>query len=194
MTQRRLVISLAILAVAVALVQIALWWLRPPPKPRALVGPPRSGYTLHDFTLYAYAPDGALSFRMRSPSLQRRNGDNSFYVDKPHFLLPPRDGAKGGPWHGHADYGWVNANHTVIKLMGPVQMQRPEQDGVPSAQIDTSDVTAWPLKHELATAQPAHLRQGTSRMSSIGLRANLDSKHLELLHDFHGTFAPSAHK
>ncbi|HET7268559.1 MAG TPA: LPS export ABC transporter periplasmic protein LptC [Oleiagrimonas sp.] len=193
MTQRRLITSLVVLALAVALVQLVIWWLKPPPAPRHLVGPPRSGYTLHDFTFYAYTDNGSLSFRMRSPSLNRREGDKSLYVDQPHFLLPPANGEPGAPWRGNSDYGWINHDNTVLKLMGEVDMHRAAFDDTPSAEIHTSDVTAWPRQNKLATEKPAHLRQGTSRMSSIGLRANLQSKHLELLHDFHGTFAPSTH-
>lgn len=191
MTRRRLIANIVVLVLAIGLVQAALWWLRPPPKPRQLVGPPRSGYTLKDFTLYAYALDGSLSFRIHSPSLQRREGDQSLYIDQPHFLLPPENGAPGAPWHGRSEYGWVSGDNSVLKLMGKVDMQRAASGLAPSAEIHTSDVTAWPRQHRLATDQPARLRQGTSRMSSVGLRANFDSKHLELLHDFHGTFKPS---
>lgn len=193
MTRRRLVTNLVALAVAVALVQLAIWWLKPPPKPRTLVGPPRSGYALSDFTLYAYAPDGSLSFHMQAPSLQRREGDQSLYIDLPRFLLPPAHGASGAPWHGTAAYGWVSADQTVLKLMGKVDMQRAAFGAVPSAEIHTADVTAWPRQHKLATDQPARARQGTSKMSGIGLRANLATKYLELLHDVHDTFEPSTH-
>ncbi len=192
MSRRRLIASLVVLAAAIGLVQLTLWWLRPPPKPRQLVGPPRSGYTLTNFTFYAYAEDGTLSFRIRSPSLERRENDQSLYIDKPHFLLPPKAGSAGAPWHGRSEYGWINSDNTVIKLMGKVDMSREAFAGAPSAEIHTADVTAWPEQHRLATARPAHMRQGTSRMSSVGLRANLNSKYLELLHDFHGTFAPSS--
>ncbi|HET7663577.1 MAG TPA: LPS export ABC transporter periplasmic protein LptC [Rhodanobacteraceae bacterium] len=194
MTRRRLITSIVVLALASGLVQLAIWWLKPPPKPRQLVGPPRSGYTLSDFTLYAYAPDGTLSFKLQSPSLQRREGDHSLYIDKPHFLLPPKNGETGAPWRGRSDYGWVSADHTVLKLMGQVDMHRKASANAPSAEIHTSDVTAWPEQNRLATTKAAHMRQGTSRMSSVGLRANFDSKHLELMHDFHGTFAPSSQR
>lgn len=193
MTRRSLITSLAALAAAFILVQVAIWWLKPPPKPRQLTGPPRSGYTLTDFTFYAYDTDGRLSFRIRSPSLERRESDRSLFIDKPHFMLPPENGEPGEPWRGHSEYGWINADNTMIRLMGQVDMYRAAFKHVPSAEIHTSDVTAWPGEHRLATARPARMRQGTSRMSGIGLRANLDSKYLELLHDFHGTFEPSTH-
>lgn len=194
MTRRRLLLSLAALALAGILIQVAIWWIKPPAKPRQLVGPPRSGYTLSDFTFYAYDTDGRLSFRIHSPSLERRENDRSLFIDKPHFLLPPENGAPGAPWRGRSDYGWINHDNTEMKLMGKVDMYRAAHAGVPSAEIHTSDVTAWPNRHRLATDQAARMRQGTSRMSGVGLRANLDSKYLELLHDFHGTFEPSSHE
>jgi lipopolysaccharide export system protein LptC len=192
MTRRRLITSLVALALAVGAVQFALWWLKPAPKPPQLVGPPRSGYTLTNFTFYAYGEDGALSFRIHAPSLERRESDRSLYIDQPDFLLPPKNGTDAAPWRGHSEYGWVNADNTIVKLMGKVDMHRAAFDDAPSAEIHTFDVTAWPREQRLATAKPAHVRQGSSRMSSIGLRANLDSKYLELLHDFHGTFKPSS--
>lgn len=191
MTRRRLLTSLITLALATGLVQLAIWWFRPPPKPPGLAGPPRSGYTLKDFTFYAYGTDGRLSFRIKSPSLQRREGDQSLFIDRPHFLLPPGIGKTGTPWLGRSDYGWVKADNTVVKLMGKVDMHRSASNQAPAAQIHTSDVTVWPQKNKLATTKLARLRQGTSRMSGIGMHADLDSKHLELLHDFHGTFEPS---
>lgn len=193
MTRRRLAIQGAALLVAIGLVQLGIWWFKPPPRPRPLVGPPRSGYTLTDFTFYAYDEDGRLSFRIQSPSLQRRENDGSLYIDKPHFLLPPKADTQAEPWQGTSDYGWISADNTLVKLMGQVDMQRDARATVPSAELRTSNVTVWPRKHELATTEAAHMRQGTSRMSGIGLRANLDTKHLELLHDFHGSFAPSTH-
>lgn len=193
MTRRRLLTSLATLVTAVILVQVVIWWITPPAEPRQMVGPPRSGYTLTDFTFYAYDAGGKLSFRIRSPSLERRENDRSLFIDRPRFLLPPEDGTPGAPWRGRSEYGWINADNTVLKLMGKVDMYRPAHDNVPSAEIHTADVTAWPDQHRLATAAPARMRQGTSRMSGVGLRANLDSKYLELLHDFHGTFEPSSH-
>lgn len=193
MTRRRLLTSLIALVVAGILVQVALWWIRPPVEPRQMVGPPRSGYTLKNFTFHAYDIDGRLSFRIHSPSLERRENDRSLFIDKPHFLLPPEKGAPGAPWRGRSDYGWINADNTKLKLMGKVDMYRAADSGVPSAEIHTSDVTAWPNQHRLATDESARLRQGSSRMSGVGLRANLDSKYLELLHDFHGTFEPSSH-
>ncbi len=193
MTRRRLLTSLIVLACALALVQAAIWWLRPPPTPIAVTGPPRSGYTLSNFTYYGYDDLGKLNVRITSPSLQRKESDRSLFIDQPRFLLPPAENEPdAAPWLGHSEYGWVSADNTIVKLMGKVDMHRAASAVAPSAEIHTSDVTAWPGEHRLATDDPARIRQGTSRMSGIGLRAKLDSKYMELLHDFHGTFKPAA--
>jgi lipopolysaccharide export system protein LptC len=170
---------------------VLLWWLRPAHPARQLVGPPRSGYTLHDFTLYGYGASGHLGYRIQAPQLERREGDASLYLNKPEFLLPPKVGTPGKPWTGHSDYGWVSAKGTLLKLQGQVEMQRSAFDGVAAAQIHTRDVTAWPKQHKMATDARVAMQQGTATMTGLGMRANLDTKHMELLHDFHGTFQPS---
>lgn len=189
MTDRRLLTAVVLLALAVGLAQLLVWWLKPPPQNR-FVGPPRSGYTLTDFTLDAWGDGGQLSFRLQAPQLVQREGDASLYLNKPTFLLPPQNGAKGAPWHGHSRYGWVNADNTLLKLQGKVVLNRPASAQAPAASVHTSDVTAWPRQNRLATDASAQIVQGTSTMSGIGLKANLVTKHLELLHDFHGTFPP----
>lgn len=191
MSTRRLVASLIALALAIGMVQILVWWLKPEHANRMQAGPPRSGYTLHDFSLYGYGQDGKLSYRLDAPRLDRREGDDSLYMNRPSFMLPPKNGASGEPWTGHADYGWVSAKGDELKLQGQVLMQRPASGDIAATRIDTSDVTAWPRQNRVATDAHVAIRQGTATMSGTGMRADLDTKHMELLHDFHGTFQPS---
>lgn len=190
MTTRRLIMIAAVLLVAAGAVQVLLWWLRPQHPERMQAGPPRSGYTLQHFTLSGYGPDGALTYRLQAPRLNRREGDESLYLDQPRFLLPPKDKDTSLPWTGRSEYGWVSAKGDELKLQGPVHMQRPAFKGSAAARIDTRDVTAWPPQNRIATDAHVAIRQGTATMSGTGMRAQLDTKHLELLHDIHGTFKP----
>jgi lipopolysaccharide export system protein LptC len=73
-------------------------------------------------------------------------------------------------------------------------MQRAAYDNTAAASLDTSDVTAWPKENRMETAAPAQMTQGDSRMSGVGMRANLNDNHLELLDDSHGTFPPRKRK
>ena len=190
---RRLTLAIIVLALAGGAAQILLWWIGPPPVTHDFVGPPRSGYILTKARLWAYNVDGQPSFRMLTPHLERREGDDSLYINTPRFTLPSNQ--PGVPdWEGESLYGWVDKSGALLKLQGPVYMHRPAYTGGPAADLHTSDVTAWPKENRMQTAAPTQMTQGDSRMSSIGMRANLNDKHLELLDDVHATFPPHQRK
>jgi lipopolysaccharide export system protein LptC len=185
----------ATLAVALAagLAQLLLWWFGPAPPAHDFVGPPRSGYTLTNARVTDYNTEGQPSFHLQTPHLERREGDDSLYLNAPTFQLPAKQA--GVPdWQGESLYGWVNKGGTQLKLQGPVNMHRPAFGDAPAAEIHTADVSAWPKENRLETAAPAQMVQGGTRISGIGMRANLNDKHLELLDDVHATFPPRQHK
>jgi lipopolysaccharide export system protein LptC len=190
---RRLPTAIVLLGIAVGVSQLLLWWMGPAPKASSFVGPPRSGYTLSDFKLVQYGEDGRPSFRIAAPQLERREGDESLYINAPVFELPADE--PGVPaWHGQSLYGWVNKDGTLLKLQGPVSMQRPAFAATPATSIRTADVTAWPKENRLQTDAAAQITRGTSTISGVGMRANLDNRHLELLDDVHSTLMPSKHR
>ena len=94
-------------------------WTTPETGPRDFVGPPRSGYTLTDFRLSSYDRDGLPAFTMQAPHLERREGDESLYINAPRFALPSNQ--PGVPdWHGQSLYGWVSKDGDLLKLLDPV--------------------------------------------------------------------------
>lgn len=192
--ERRMPAAIVVLFLAVGASQLLLWWLGPAPQTHDFVGPPRSGYVLIDADVTEYNVDGQPGLRVQSPRIDRRDGDDSLYLTTPTFQMPAKQ--PGVPdWQGQSLYGWVNKPGTLLKLQGPVYMHRPaytDDQGVaqPNATLHTSDVTAWPKENRMITAEPALLTQGDSRMNGIGMRANLNDNHLELLHDVHGTLIP----
>ena len=185
----RLASVIVVVALAAGVGQLLLWWMGPPPKTNDFVGPPRSGYTLTNFSLSAYAADGHPSFRLKAPKLEKREGDESLYINAPRFDLPS-DQAGVPDWQGESLYGWVDKSGTVLKLQGPVYMHRLAFAADPATEIHTSEVTAWPKENRMETAAPAQMVRGATTMSGVGMRANLNDKHLELLNDFHATFPP----
>jgi lipopolysaccharide export system protein LptC len=186
---RKLATGIVLLALAAGALQAVLWWVAPSPRTSDFVGPPRSGYTLTDFHMWSYDPQGRPSFSMRAPRLDRREGDESLYITSPRFVLASKN--PGVPdWQGDSLYGWVNHTGTLLKLQGPVHMRRPAFGDTPEATLDTADVTAFPKENRMETEAPARITQGASRMNGVGMRAELDDNHLELLHDVHGTFVP----
>lgn len=190
---RKLASAIVVVALGVGLAQLLLWWMGPAPKPNDFVGPPRSGYTLTNFKLWSYNPEGQLAFRMQAPQLERREGDESLYINSPVFDLASKK--PGVPdWHGQSLYGWVDKSGSLIKLQGPVTMHRPAWADTAATDLVSSDVTVWPKENRMETAAPAQMTQGASRMDGVGMRANLNDNHLELLDNVHATFPPRKRK
>lgn len=177
------------IALAAGVAQLLLWWFGPAPRTSDFVGPPRSSYTLSDARMTEFNAEGQPSFHLQSPHLERREGDDSLYLNAPTFQLPSNQA--GVPdWRGRSLYGWVNKDGSQLKLQGPVEMQREAFGDTPAAHMQTADVTAWPKQNRLETAAPAQMVQGGTRISGVGMRADLNDKHLELLDDVHATFPP----
>jgi lipopolysaccharide export system protein LptC len=191
---RRLPGAIVLVGLAAGAAQLLLWWLGPAQRVPTFVGPPRSGYTLIDARVTEFGTDGKPGLKVQSPRVERREGDDSLYLDAPTFQMPGKE--PGVPdWQGQSRYGWVNKPGTILKLQGPVSMHRPaftDPHGVarPAASLNTADVTAWPRENRMETAAPAQMAQGDRRMSGVGMRANLNDNHLELLDDSHGSFPP----
>ncbi|HZX69537.1 MAG TPA: LPS export ABC transporter periplasmic protein LptC [Rhodanobacter sp.] len=191
---RRLPVAIVLVALAAGASQLLLWWLGPAPRTHDFIGPPRSGYVLSGARVTEFGLDGKPGLHVQSPRVERREGDDSLYLNAPTFQMPSKK--PGIPdWLGQALYGWINKPGTLLKLQGPVHMLRPaftDAQGVaqPTATLNTSELTAWPKENRMETAQPVQITQGDRRMSGVGMRANLNDNHLELLDDSHGSFPP----
>lgn len=191
--ERRLPLAIGLIALAAGTGQLLLWWMGPPPKTNDFVGPPRSGYTLTDARVTKYNEQGLPGFRIIAPHVERREGDESLYINAPKFDLPSNQ--PGIPdWQGQSLYGWVDKSGSLLKLQGPVYLHRPGYADTPAAEIHTADVTAWPKDSRMETAAPAQMVQGGTRITGVGMRADLNDKHLELLDDVHATFPPRQRK
>ena len=89
---RRFVATVILLAVLAAATQAMLWLIRPAAPGPTFSGPPRSGYTLDNFSLNALDENGKLSFTVSGPRLTRRGNDGSIFVSTPQYLITDKDG------------------------------------------------------------------------------------------------------
>ncbi len=191
MIERRTLIILVALAIAAALSQILLWLTRPPALEPTFSGPPRSGYTLDNFSMNALDERGKLSFTVSGPRLTRRGEDGSIFVSTPDYVIVDKD---NNPWIGSSNSASVNKDGSTMKLEGHVEMERQPGANASSARLVTSDLIAHPRDNTIETAAPAQITQPGSILRGTGLRGDLNSKVLELLSDVHNTFEPTRRK
>ena len=198
--ERRLIFIIAVLAALAISTQILVWVFTPREAPPAFIGPPRSDYTLADFSIDALDAQGMHSFSVAGPRLVRRAEDGSIFVTAPDYTI--LDNARH-EWKGTSASAWVDKNGTLMKLEGKVEMHRLPGPGTPPAQLLTSDLTVTsPGKGQaLSSAQGktmqtqalATITEPGRVVHGVGLRADLGLKTVQLMSDVHSTLLPSDH-
>ncbi|MEO7757840.1 MAG: LPS export ABC transporter periplasmic protein LptC [Dokdonella sp.] len=186
--ERRYWVLVVVLALVVLGSELLLWITRERPDEQTYAGPPRSDYTLTDFTMNALDSAGKRTFQVSGPTLSRRGEDGSIFVTTPDYIIV--DGS-GHPWTGKSDAAWVNKDGTLMKLQGHVEMHR-QAGGEDDKPIDvvTSELTTYPKDKKMETEAPATITQPGSILTGIGMRGDLNTKVLELLSDVHSTLQP----
>jgi len=185
--ERKTLVTIVVLALLAAALQIAAWMFRPREEPRAFVGPPRSDYTLSNFSIDALGDDGQLSFRVSGPRLTHKEDDGSVYVDTPDYVMLDNS---GNTWIGKSDAAWVNKDGTIMRLDGHVEMHRQAHDAVKPADIVTSDLTTWPKDKKMETAAPVVMTDPDSILTGTGMKSDLGLKVLELFANVHSILQP----
>lgn len=180
-------LTVAVLVAFVLGTEYLVWLNRDRTNEQTFAGPPRSDYTLNDFTLNALNAEGKRTFQVSGPFLARRGEDGSIYVTTPDYVLV--DGS-GNPWQGKSDSAWVNKDGTVMKLLGHVEMHRQAIGKTKAMDLVTTDLTTWPKDKKMETAAPATISQAGSILRGVGMRGDLNDKTLELLSDVHSTIEP----
>jgi len=195
---RRLVLIIAMLAVFALATQAVVWFLAPREEESAFVGPPRSDYTLTDFTLDSLDEQGQHSFSMTAPRMARRQDDGSIYITTPDYDMVDNS---GNVWKGTSESAWVNKDGTIMKLLGRVDMHRIETEKVTPVQILTRDLTVLsdpkvknsqePRERRMETAELTTVIDPTTVAHGVGMKANMTLKIVEFLSEFHSTTQPS---
>jgi len=188
--ERKTLLTIFVLAVLAVSAQILAWVLRPRDAANAFMGPPRSDYTLRNFTIDALDDEGKLSFRVSGPRLSHKGEDGSVYVDTPDYVMLDNS---GNTWKGKSEAAWVNKDGTLMKLEGHVEMHRQPTDKVTRADIVTSDLTTWPKDKKMETAAAVTMTDPDSVLSGTGMKSDLGLKVLELFADVHSTLQPKQH-
>lgn len=192
--ERRLVLTIALLAALAVATQALVWIYAARNASPAFVGPPRSDYTLADFSVDALDSGGRHAFSIAGPRLVRRAQDGSIFVATPKYEIIDNS---HNVWRGHADSAWVNKDGSIMKFEGHVQMRREPTATVTPVELQTSDLTvtsdksASPPKKTLETAALATITDPNHVVHGVGMKADMGMKVVELLSDVHWTANPA---
>lgn len=94
---------------------------------------------------------------------------------------------ENGSWHITARYGRTYSGNKKVKLYGDVNIY--QKSKTQTQEVKTDVLWYYPKEHLATTDDIIHYKRDNSiNITSKGMRANLDSKHIELLHQVKATY------
>lgn len=139
-------------------------------------------YTLYDKT-------GNWQTRFSTPHLTHFNKNDTSIITTPHMISK---GEQQLTWVITADKGISNHGGKSIDLKSNVKIVRLTNDTNKTADLTTSELTAFPKEKLAKTTQPVRITQPGSEVESIGLTANLKTGDINLLSASQGVYADTA--
>ena len=183
--KRPLALSAVLLGVAV-FTGVAVWQLRPGPRPVA-AGVARSDYVLEDFELTSLDAAGKEAFSVAAPHLERDPGGKSLSIDQPRFQFPDRN---EGRWLATSERAWVAEKGVEVRLIDKVQLTGPASPNGDRIRFETAHLQIFP-KQDLALSEDSvTVTRADSILQGTGLRADMNSKRIQLLANVKGRYAP----
>ncbi len=187
----RTLATAALLAIVAAAMQWILWLQRDPDVSDLFVGPPRSDYTLSDFTLTAMKVDGSLGFRIDSPRMAKHPHLGTFAIDTPKIRL--RDG-RGNEWLAHSATGWVSEDAKTVRLEGDVVADRPRTPKVDPLNLRSERLVANIEDSRLQSDLAVTLAAPRSILRGVGLDAELKADRIRLLSQVSARHEPKSRR
>jgi lipopolysaccharide export system protein LptC len=182
---RRRLISAGLLAVAV-FASLAVWEMRPKPQ---LVVPSasRSDYILENFELTSLDENGMESFSVKSPHLERDPSGKSLTIKLPEFSFPDDD---GGRWQATSNLAWVAEKGVEVRLIDKVDMLGPPSPLGERTRFNTEHLQIFPKQNLAQSQDPVTISRADSILHGTGLRADMQTHHIQLLANVKGRYAP----
>ncbi|HQU14943.1 MAG: LPS export ABC transporter periplasmic protein LptC [Chromatiales bacterium 21-64-14] len=175
-----------LLALAVVLTGWVLFQAQRSLEPPAPAAPHEPDYRLSTFTLRVLGPDGAVQYRLQSPSLVHYPDPDRSDLTKPRLRWYPQPGAI--PWKVHAERGQVLAAGDEVRLLGTVHIDRAAEGTRRAVTIQTRDLQVWPHREVAETADLVTMRSAGATISGVGMRAYLKDGRVLLLSRVRGTY------
>ena len=185
---RRQIIATGLLVAAVT-ASIALWQLKPKPRPGASGGA-RSDYILENFELTSLDANGMESFSVQAPHLERDPGGKSLTIQHPKFSFPDK---QQGRWLATSSSAWVAEKGVEVRLIDKVELTGPASPLGEQTHFSTAHLQVFPKQDLAVSADPVTISRADSILRGTGLRADMQSHHIQLLANVKGRYAPRRH-
>jgi lipopolysaccharide export system protein LptC len=183
--KKRILLAASLLAVAVV-AGLAVWEMRPK-TPAGKSSTSRSDYILENFELTSLDQDGNESFSVKAPRLERDPGGKSLTITLPQFSFPDK---KEGRWLVTSGSAWVAEKGVEVRLIDRVEMLGPPSPLGDRTRFSTARLQIFPNKNLALSDDAVTISRADSILHGTGLRADMQSHHIQLLANVKGRYAP----
>ena len=135
-------------------------------------------FYMHTFTMTVMDEEGRPKREVIADYMAHFADNETKELVQPHLIVYQENRP---PWHITSETGWVSANDDVMLLLGEVRIWRDNDAGVRELEIETRDLRVLPETQYGETDKPVVIRTPSSETRSIGMRAYLEQRRLELL-------------
>lgn len=142
-----------------------------------LMGPPRSDYTLQDFSLTALDEQGREAFSVRGPRLSRHPHLGTLDIAQPRLRFPD---ASDQVWTTRADAAFVTRDADRVRLSGGVELLGPPGAEGVAPRLETAQLDLFPRENRIASDAAVTLTGRGSILRGRGLAADLDTRRFAL--------------
>jgi lipopolysaccharide export system protein LptC len=184
--------SLGAAGVLAVLVMVTLWFVDLRTEQDAaetFVGPPRSDYTLEDFSLTVLGDDGSLSFRGGAPRMTRHPALGFFDVESPDFELHTR---ADEVWRAEATRARISAEADELKLMDGARIERQAAADVAPISLTSEVLVARPKEDRVETSEPLEVVTPGTILRGVGLTADLAAERFFIHSKVEARYEPSS--
>ena len=162
------------------LVALSGWWLyrlQRAEEPPALVGPPRSDYTLEAFELVALDDTGGESFSVQGPRLARHPYLGTLNIERPQMRFLDDGGAT---WNTRATTAFVSKDADLVRMEGDVRVQGPAEGDAQPLLLSTAKLNFRPDADRIDTDAAVTITGPGSILRGRDLEADLDTRRFDL--------------
>ena len=135
-----------------------------------------------------YDENGRLKVFIRAPRLHHVPNNDTYYFEKPYIELAQENAPF---WVITADHGYAYQQIHHIDFNENVRIHQNAFKHHLETTIKTQHLTYFPSNKFAMTQDDISLQQSDKTVYSQGLKANLDTKMIELLHNARGVYEPA---
>jgi lipopolysaccharide export system protein LptC len=178
--------------VLMALLALATWWLvknTPVPGPEREAVPPRHepDYTMTEFLVRRFAPDGALRVQIEGVQMSHYPDTDTLEIDEPRIVSYAPDGRQTV---ARAQRAVANGDASEVQLIGAANVRRGALGNEEAIEFRGEFLHVFAYAEKLRSHLPVWVKTGATELRADGIEYDHLARTLDLKGRSKATFAP----